>query len=88
MHRSIMIAGLVVIGWCFLAQGEGGCAESQKTDGRKGITVEDLGRGVKSAAQNLEQEVPKIGPAIGATFKKVTGMKSEKQPAHSPDKKN
>ena len=86
MFRLIMTAGLVVIGWCLLAKADVGCAESQKTDGSKGITVEDLGRGVKSAAQNVEKEIPKIGPAIGAAFKKVTGTESEKQRAQSPAK--
>lgn len=58
-------------------------AEAQKTEGNKGITVDDLGRGLKSAAQNIEKEIPKIGPAIGETFKKVTGKdkQSDQKPA-------
>jgi len=53
-------------------------AESQKAEGNKGITVDDLGRGLKSAAQNVEKEIPKIGSAIGETFKKITDKRSEK----------
>lgn len=87
MHRMSMIAGLGLLGWCLLAGPDAVSAESQKTDGSKGITIEDLGRGAKSAAQNVEKEIPKIGHAIGETFKKVTGKESEKQPAQSPTKK-
>jgi len=54
-------------------------AESQKAEGNKGITVDDLGRGLKSAAQNVEQEIPKIGSAIGETFKKITDKRSDKK---------
>ena len=88
MHRTILIAGLALLSWCLLAGAEVGSAESQKTAGRKGISAEELGRGVKSAAQNVEKEIPKIGPAIRDTFRKVTGKESEKQPAHSAGKKN
>lgn len=63
--------------------------ESQKTEGNKGITVDDLGRGLKSAAQNVEKEIPKIGSAIGKTFKKITNKRSETKPTQetSQDKK-
>jgi len=55
-------------------------AESQKAEGNKGITVDDLGRGLKSAAQNVEKEIPKIGSAIGETIKKITDKRSDKKP--------
>ena len=55
-------------------------AESQKAEGNKGITVDDLGRGLKSAAQNVEKEIPKIGSAIGETFKKITDKRSDNRP--------
>ena len=80
------IAGLSVLSCCLLAGTAVASAENQKTERSKGITVEDLGRGLKSAAQNVEKEIPKIGPAIGETFKKVTGKESEKQSAQSPTK--
>jgi hypothetical protein len=60
-------------------------AEGQKTEGSKGITVDDLGRGLKSAAQNVEKEIPKIGSAIGRTVKKITGKDSDK-PAENSSK--
>jgi len=64
-------------------------AEPQQTERSKGLTIEDLARGVRSAAQNIEKEIPKIGAAIGKTVKSITGNSSEKKPpreSHS-DKK-
>ena len=55
-------------------------AESQQTERSKGLTVEDLARGVRSAAQNIEKEIPKIGPAIGKTVSSITRTSSEKKP--------
>jgi hypothetical protein len=55
-------------------------AESKQTERSKGLTVEDLARGVRSAAQNIEKEIPKIGPAIGKTVTSITGNSSEKKP--------
>jgi hypothetical protein len=50
--------------------------------------VDDLGRGLKSAAQNVEKEIPKIGSAIGETFKKITDKRSDKRPTQeAPQKK-
>ncbi|NOT21486.1 MAG: hypothetical protein HOP22_02000 [Nitrospiraceae bacterium] len=48
------------------------------TGGNKGITVDDLGRGLKSAANNVEKEIPKMGSAIGNVFKKITEKGAEK----------
>jgi hypothetical protein len=53
-------------------------AESRTTGESKGLTVDDLGRGLKSAAKNVEQEIPKIGSAIGSAFKKISEKGSEK----------
>ncbi|TKB67762.1 MAG: hypothetical protein E8D52_10795 [Nitrospira sp.] len=55
-------------------------AESQQTERSKVLTVEDLARGVRSAAQNIEQEIPTIGPAIGKTVTSITRSSSEKKP--------
>jgi hypothetical protein len=43
------------------------------------LTVEDLARGVRSAAQNIEQEIPKIGSAVGKAVTSITGNSSEKK---------
>jgi len=64
-------------------------ADQDKTEQSKdngGVTVEDLGRALKSAAQNIEKEIPKIGPAIGETFKKLTEKDSDRQTPQNSDK--
>jgi hypothetical protein len=63
-------------------------AESQQTERSKGLTLDDLARGVRSAAQNIEKEIPKIGPAVGKTLKSITGNSSEQKPTReSPSDK-
>lgn len=81
----IRMTGCLLALSSFLISGTGSAsAESQKTEGNKGITVDDLGRGLKSAAQNVEKEIPKIGSAIGETFKKITDKKSDNRPTQEP----
>ncbi|MEK6803508.1 MAG: hypothetical protein AABZ34_12710 [Nitrospirota bacterium] len=48
-------------------------SDTGKSGSNQGLTLDDIGRGLKSAAKNIEEEIPKIGPAIGKTFKQVTG---------------
>ena len=86
MRRAAAIMLMLVL---WLSQAAGATldsADSQKSQDNKGITVDDLGRALKSAGQNIEKEIPKIGPAIGETFKKITGKDSEKQSSQSPEK--
>lgn len=59
-------------------------ADSQQGEQRKGLTVDDLARGLRSAVQNIEKEIPKIGPAIGKTAKSITGHSSEQKPSQNP----
>ena len=59
-------------------------ANTGKTGSNQGLTLDNLGRGIKSAAKNIEEEIPKIGPAIGDTFKKVTGSDKEKDRPKTP----
>jgi hypothetical protein len=61
-------------------------ADIQKKEDSKGLTVDDFGRGLKNAAQNIEKEIPKIGSAIGETVKKISGGDSEKQRRESQSK--
>ena len=71
---------LVSLSTLLLMVGSGlASAESPQTERSKGLTVEDLARGVRSAAQNIEKEIPKIGPAIGKTITSITGSSSEKK---------
>jgi hypothetical protein len=63
-------------------------ADSQQVEQWKGLTVDDLTRGLRSAAQNIEKEIPKIGPAIGKAVKSVGGNGSEKtRPQNIPSDK-
>ena len=85
--RSAAVIMLMLVVWLSQAAGAASdSADTQKSQESKGITVDDLGRALKSAAQNIEREIPKIGPAIGETFKKITGKDSEKQSPQSPEK--
>ena len=89
MNATILIAWTLAVG---LTMQTDAAAEPTKTNTgtigpNKGLTLEDIGKGLKSAAQNIENEIPKIGPAIGETFKKVTGKESEKQSSHPKEKK-
>ena len=60
------------------SQGTGKVAPNQR------LTLEKIGQGVKSAAKNIEEEIPKIGPAIGDAFKKVTGSNNDQDPSKTP----
>lgn len=91
-HITALIFAILVFGWTAGAgaaetAGDNQSSAGQSTQGQgKGLTVEDLGRGLKSAARNIEQEIPKIGPAIGKTFKNLTGEGSGKSESQTSDK--
>jgi len=57
---------------------------TQQADNHKGVTVDDLARGLRSAAQNIEKEIPKIGPAIGKSVKSITGNSRENPHTQDP----
>lgn len=80
MHRMVMIiAAVFVVGFIeAITTVPSSSADRQNTEGSKGVTVDDIGRGVKSAAQNIEKEIPKMGSAIGSAFKKITEQGSRK----------
>jgi peptidoglycan hydrolase CwlO-like protein len=90
MHRTvIIIAALLVVGLTQAAAADSSTsAENRKTEERKGVTVDDLGRGLKSAAQNIEKEIPKMGSAIGHAVKKITEKGSDKPASNEPAKQN
>ena len=74
---------------CYIVSADSSpAAEAQKNDEHKGVTVDDLTRGVRSAGKNIENEIPKIGPAIGETFKHITGKGSKKQTDDKPATSN
>ena len=91
MHRMVIpIAALLVVGLtqAATAADSSTSADNRKTEDSKGITVDDLGRGLKSAAQNVEKEIPKMGSAIGNAFKKITEKGPEKSSSQEPAKQN
>ncbi|MBX3369696.1 MAG: hypothetical protein KF793_04825 [Nitrospira sp.] len=57
---------------------------SGKAGANQGLTLDQIGRGLKSAARNVEEEIPKIGPAIGKTFKQVTGSGKDTSTSKEP----
>lgn len=63
-------------------------AENRTAEESKGLTVDDLGRGLKSAAKNIENEIPKIGSAIGNAVKKITEKGQDKPSSQKPAKQN
>jgi hypothetical protein len=78
MRTTAILIGMLMLGPSLVAGAASDSADTQKTDSSKGITVEDLWRGLKRAEQNIEKEIPKIGPAIVDTFKKITKKEPEK----------
>ncbi len=86
MKRASIIVGLLLFGLSQTAECASNSTDNQNTEGSKGTTVEDLGRGLKSAAQNIEKEIPKIGSAIGNAMKKITEKEPEKQSSQEPSK--
>jgi len=85
MRTTAILIGMLMLGPSLVAGAASDSAPTQKTDS-KGITVDDLWRGLKRAEQNIEKEIPKIGPAIVDTFKKITKKDSEKQSSQSSEK--
>ena len=80
MHRTIIIiVALIVVGFSQAAAADApNSPDNRKTGDGKGLTVDDLGRGLKSAANNIEKEIPKFGSAIGRAVKKITEKESDK----------
>jgi hypothetical protein len=75
MNRMVMLVAILSVSGLIQTAI---AAESRTTGESKGLTVDDLGRGLKSAAKNVEEEIPKIGSAIGSAFKKIIEKGSEK----------
>ena len=85
MRTTAILMGILMLGLNPVVGVASDPADTQKTDS-KGITVEDLWSGLKKAEQNIEKEIPKIGPAIVDTFKKITKKDSEKQSSQTSEK--
>jgi hypothetical protein len=78
-------AVLLIVALTALPAAAEDASEADKPKKGTGVTLQDLGRGLKNAAKNVEQEIPKIGPAIVDTVKKLSGKESDKPPAQNPE---
>ena len=78
MHKTVIIVAALLVVGLTQAAASSTAADNRKTGDGKGLTVDDIGRGLKSAANNIEKEIPKIGSAIGNAVKKITEKGSEK----------
>ncbi len=85
MNKMVMV--VAVLSFSALVQAAI-AAESRTAEASKGLTVDDLGRGLKSAAKNVENEIPKIGAAIGNAVKKITEKGQDKPSSQLPAKQN
>jgi hypothetical protein len=75
---SVILNILLMAGSVFAAPA------TQQAENQKGMSVDDLARGLRSAVRNIENEIPKIGPAIGKTVKSIAGTSSAKTQAQDP----
>jgi hypothetical protein len=82
LRLSLILLLSIGLMWGFPALSES--TEAGKAAPNQGLTIENIGRGIKSAAKNIEEEIPKIGPAISDTFKKTTTK--EKDQSKSPSR--
>lgn len=87
MRASVVLLPVVLLIPTALIAVSGAASESTDTSkpgSNQSLTLENLGRGIKSAAKNIEEEIPKIGPAIADTLKKVTGTDKERDRSKTP----
>jgi hypothetical protein len=59
-------------------------SEIPKSAEGKGTIVEGFAQWLKKTGQNVEKEIPKIGSAIGAAFRKIVGHGSNNKPDREP----
>ena len=83
MYRMVMLVAILLVSGLIQTAI---AVESRTTGESQGLTVDDLGRGLKSAAKNVEQEIPKIGSAIGSAIKKITEKGQDKPSSPKPAK--
>lgn len=69
---------IVLVALVPIADAASESADAHKVGPNQGLTLHDIGRGLKSAGKNIEHEIPKIGTAMGETFKEITDSKKEK----------
>jgi hypothetical protein len=86
MGTAILVCVLMMSLWVG-AEAASETAEKKGSEPNKGLTLQDIGRGLQSAANNIGNEIPKIGPAIGKMFKQEEDKKKDsRKPLPSPSK--
>jgi hypothetical protein len=84
MSRAPLNVALLLLALAGPVAAASSTTDTPKTDS-KGVTLEDVWRGVKRAEQNIEKEIPKVGPAIVNTFNKIIGKAEKKNPSQSSE---
>jgi hypothetical protein len=79
MRVLLLLPILMVTVWTSISFAASEVTDAGKAGPNQGLTLENIGRGIKSAAKNIEEEIPKIGPAVGDTFKKLTASDKDKE---------
>ena len=90
MRIAILVCLLTMSAWG-AAEAASETSDNKEAGPNKGLTLQDIGRGLQSAANNIGNEIPKIGTAIGKMFKKDGEKKKESNkpsPSSSKEKTN
>jgi len=89
VQTPILVLLLALVGYAHPPHAEATSDPPTKTKAgsNQGMTLDEISRGLKSAAKNIEEEIPKIGPAIGKIFKQVTGNGKETHTSDRPAEK-
>ncbi len=86
MRTALIVCALMMSLWVG-AEAASETVEKKGPEPNKGLTLQDIGRGLQSAANNIGDEIPKIGPAIGKMFKPDDDQKKDSHnPSPSPFK--
>jgi hypothetical protein len=86
--RTIMLVTLLVVGLYTTIGAAADSADNEKAGPNKGLTLQDIGRGLQSAARNIGDEIPKIGPAIGNMFKQSSDKEKQSGKPSAPPPKD
>jgi hypothetical protein len=87
MHKTVIVlpALLLIVGLTQTTTAASSApGNDPNTQGSKGVTVDDLGKGLKSAAHNIEKEIPRMGSVIGNALKKITDKRPGTRSSEDP----
>jgi hypothetical protein len=87
--RTVILVYVLVMGLWAGAEAASESSDNKGAGSNKGLTLQEIGRGLQSAANNIGNEIPKMGPAIGKMFKQDKDRKKDAdKPSPSPSKEN